>query len=233
MRTTTLHDKALDLTPALYDYATRQTSLPADELLLDLVSHTNAAVPNHAHMVVPAEEGALLTLLVRLLRPRVVVEVGTFTGYSSICIARGLETDSRLITFDVSAEWTSVAEHFWERAGVRQRIELVLGPAEKTLPARLADDVVDLAFIDGDKPGYIQYWERIVPHVRPGGLIVADNTLFGGGVIDAAPSVKAAAIRSFNDHVLADSRVDSVLLPVSDGITLAYRREDPPPGPAR
>jgi caffeoyl-CoA O-methyltransferase len=218
--------RTLDFTPALYDYLTTQTSLPADDVLLDLVAQTNALLPEHAHMVVPAEEGALLTLLVQLLAPQLVVEIGTFTGYSSICLARGLDTAARLLTFDVSDEWTSIARQYWQRAGVDGRIELVLGPAVQTLPSRLNGTAVDLVFIDADKPGYIDYWNAVIPTMRPGGLIVADNTLFGGQVLDPEPGSKAASIRAFNAHVLADPRVESVLLPVGDGLTLARKRTD-------
>lgn len=226
MRATLDQARTLDLTPALYAYLTAQTSLPADDLLLDLVAQTNALLPEHAHMVVPAEEGALLTLLVQLLAPQLLVEVGTFTGYSSICLARGLDATARLLTFDVSDEWTSIATQYWQLAGVAGRIELVLGPAVETLPSRLNGTAVDLVFIDADKPGYIDYWDAIVPLLRPGGLILADNTLFGGQVLDPEPGSKAAAIRAFNAHVLADSRVESVLLPVGDGLTLARKRTD-------
>lgn len=225
MRGTIEQAKVLTLTPELYDYLTTQTTLPADELLDDLVARTNASVPDQAHMVVPAEEGALLTLLARLIEARVVVEIGTFTGYSSICLARGLGAGGRLHTFDISDEWTEIAEEYWQRAGLADRIDLVLGPAAETLPAHLGNTRIDLAFIDADKPGYIAYWNEIVPRMRDGGLIIADNTMFDGKVIapETDPSGKAAAIRSFNDHVRADPRVEAVMLAVGDGLTLARK----------
>ncbi|MCA1689284.1 MAG: class I SAM-dependent methyltransferase, partial [Actinobacteria bacterium] len=174
-------------------------------------------------MVIAPEEGALLTFLVRLTAAHTVLEVGTFTGYSSLCLARGLADDGRLITCDVSQEWTAVAREFWARAGVEDRVQLRIGPATDTLRALPPDPFVDLAFIDADKPGYIDYWEQIVPRVRPGGLIVADNTLFSGEVLDADADEKPAAIRRFNAHASADPRVELVMLAVADGMTLARR----------
>jgi caffeoyl-CoA O-methyltransferase len=225
MRGTTDQAKILNLTPPLYSYLTTQTTLAADGLLDDLVARTNALLPNHAHMVVPAEEGALLTMLARLIDARVIVEVGTFTGYSSICLARGLGAGGRLHTFDISDEWTKIAEEYWARAGLSTCIELVLGSAVETLPPHLGSTQIDLAFIDADKPGYISYWNELVPRMRDGGLIIADNTLFDGKVIDpeADPNSKAAAIRLFNAHVLRDTRVESVMLAIGDGLTLARK----------
>ena len=151
------------------------------------------------------------------------MEVGTFTGYSSICLARGLAEGGRLITCDVSTEWTDVARRFWDRAGVADRVDLRIGPALETLRALPAEPFLDLAFIDADKPGYVGYWEEIVPRLRPGGLVMVDNTLFGGHVIDADPTEKPAAIRAFNTHAAADARVDLVMLPLADGLTLGRR----------
>ena len=174
-------------------------------------------------MVIPPEEGALLTMLARLIDAQVIVEVGTFTGYSSICLARGLGRGGRLRTFDISDEWTKVAEEYWELAGIASCIELILGPAVDTLRSNLTEVEIDLAFIDADKPGYISYWNEIVPRMRDGGLIVADNTLFDGKVLDPdlEPDSKAAAIRLFNAHILDDPRVESVMLAIGDGLTLA------------
>lgn len=225
MRGTIDQERILNLTPALYSYLTTQTTLEADEVLNDLVARTNALLPDQAHMVIPPEEGALLTLLARLIDARVIVEVGTFTGYSSICLARGLGAGGRLHTFDISDEWTKIAEEYWERAGVSTCIELVLGPAVDTLQHHLGETEVDLAFIDADKPGYISYWNELVPRMRDGGLIIADNTLFEGKVGDPEvdPDSKAGAIRKFNAHVLSDPRVESVMIAIGDGLTLARK----------
>jgi caffeoyl-CoA O-methyltransferase len=174
-------------------------------------------------MVVAPEEAALLTFLVRLLGARNVVEVGTFTGSSSLCLARGLAPGGSLTTFDISAEWTGLAREFWTRAGVADRIELRLGPAVETLRALPAEPHLDLAFIDADKPGYIAYWEELVPRMRPGALLLVDNTLFSGQVIEEFPGEKAAAVHAFNEHARKDERVELVMLPIADGLTLARK----------
>ncbi|QKW24074.1 class I SAM-dependent methyltransferase [Kitasatospora sp. NA04385] len=203
-----------------------------DPLLAELIERTHSAIPDQAHMSVAPEEGALLTFLVRLLGARRIVEVGTFTGYSSLCLARGLPDDGSLITFDVSAEWTGLAREFWTRAGVADRIELRLGDALETLRALPAEPHLDLAFIDADKPGYIGYWEELVPRLRPGGLLLVDNTLFSGQVIDPDPAPKPAAVRAFNEHARRDERVELVMLPLADGLTAA-RRLAPGESPSR
>ncbi|MEU3398707.1 O-methyltransferase [Streptomyces filamentosus] len=211
------------LTPELHDYLLAQGRMAPDPLLAELEERTRQGIPDQAHMVVAPEEAALLTFLVRLLRPRRIVEVGTFTGSSALCLARGLPPGGSLLTCDVSAEWTGLAQEFWKRGGVDDRIELRLGPAAETLRALPAEPHVDLAFIDADKPGYIDYWEELVPRMVPGGLILVDNTLFSGQVVDPFPGEKAAAVHAFNEHARQDERVELVMLPVADGLTLARR----------
>jgi caffeoyl-CoA O-methyltransferase len=155
-----------------------------------------------------------------------VVEVGTFTGYSALCIARGLPDDGQLLACDVSEEWTAIARRYWERAGVASRIDLRLGPALDTLRALPADTRFDMGFIDADKPTYPAYYEEILTRLRPGGLILVDNVLWFGRVADpAADDPQTLAIRAFNDQVAADPRVDCVMLPVSDGLTILRKRE--------
>jgi len=217
--------KALTLTPELHAYLLAHGAGP-DPLAAELVDRTRLLVPDQAHMTIAPEEGALLTFLVRLLGARTVVEVGTFTGYSALCLARGLPRDGRLITCDVSEQWTDLAREFWERAGIDDRIELRLGPALETLRGLPREPWVDLAFIDADKPGYIDYWNELVPRTRPGGLILVDNTLFGGEVIAPSPGPKPAAVHAFNAYACADPRVELVMLPVADGLTLARRLTD-------
>ncbi|GAB1340208.1 class I SAM-dependent methyltransferase [Streptomyces sp. E-15] len=211
------------LTPELHDYLLTAGRMTPDPLLAELAERTRALVPDQAHMVVAPEEAALLTFLVRLLGARRVVEVGTFTGSSSLCLARGLPAGGSLITCDISAEWTATAHEFWSRAGVDDRIELRLGPAVETLRALPREPHLDLAFIDADKPGYIDYWEELVPRMKPGALLLVDNTLFNGEVVDELPGEKAAAIKEFNEHARKDERVQLVLLPMADGLTLARR----------
>jgi caffeoyl-CoA O-methyltransferase len=196
---------------------------PVDPLLRGLAEETAKTTGRSARMQIAPEEGRLLTLLAQLVGARSVVEVGTFTGYSSICLARGMAPGGHLLACDVSEEWTAVARRYWERAGVADAIELRLGPALETLKALPADPTVDLAFIDADKTGYVGYWEELVLRVRPGGLLVVDNVFYGGEVVEEEPSADGAAIQRFNAHAAADDRVELLMLPIADGVTIARR----------
>jgi caffeoyl-CoA O-methyltransferase len=209
--------------PAVSDYLLAHCT-PADDVLLDLAAETREAFPDAAGMQVSHDEGELLTLLTRLTGVRRAVEVGVFTGYSSICIARGMTGDGRLLACDVSEQYTSLARRYWKRAWLEDRIELRIAPALDTLRALPADPVIDLAFIDADKGGYPLYYEELVTRLRPGGLLILDNVLYGGEVLAPAPSGSARAVSQLNETILADARVDSVMLPVRDGVTLARRR---------
>jgi caffeoyl-CoA O-methyltransferase len=212
------------LTPLLHDYLLAH-SAPADPVLRELADETARLFPADAGLQIGPEQGTFMTLLTRIAGARDAVEVGTFTGYSSICVARGLAEGGRLLCCDVSDDWTSVARRYWQRAGVADRIELRLGPAIETLRALPAGPSLDLAFIDADKPGYVGYWEEIVPRTRPGGIILVDNTLLHSRVIDPADTgASVLGIRDFNDHAVADDRVELVLLPVGDGLTLARKK---------
>jgi caffeoyl-CoA O-methyltransferase len=174
-------------------------------------------------MQVSPDEGTLLTILTRLAVTSFAVELGTFTGYSSICIARGLQPGGRLLCCDVSESYTSIARRAWQAAGVADRIELRVAPALETLHALPREETIDLAFVDADKPNYVNYYDELLPRLRRGGVILADNTLWSGRVADAAADDDAdnlTAIRRFNDTVAADDRVASYILPVSDGLTL-------------
>jgi caffeoyl-CoA O-methyltransferase len=209
--------------PALDTYLHDHAS-PADELLRDLVEETQRLVPGTS-MQISHDEGEFLTLLTQLTGASFAVEVGVFTGYSSICIARGLQAGGRLLACDVSEEWTSVARRYWERAGLTDRVELRLAPAAETLRALPREPTVDFAFIDADKAGYPTYYEELVPRMREGGLIVLDNVLRRGRVIDEqAQDPDDRAIRQVNDTITADDRVQSVMLPLRDGVTLARKR---------
>ena len=210
--------------PAVSDYLLTHCT-PPDALLRELITKTAEAFPEAAQMQVSHDEGELLTLLTRLTRARRAVEVGVFTGYSSICIARGLPGDGHLLACDVSEEFTSIARRYWKLAGLEDRIELRLAPALDTLRALPAEPVIDLAFIDADKGNYPLYYEELVVRLRPGGLIILDNVLRGGNVAD--PAVQdggTVAMRRLNDLIAGDGRVESVMLPVRDGVTLARRR---------
>lgn len=178
-----------------------------------------------AGMQVAPEQSLLMTLLARMVGAEQAVEVGTFTGLSALSIALGMPETGRLLCCDVSEEWTSIARRYWKEAGVEDRIELRIAPAIETLRRLPADPVIDLAFIDADKTGYIGYWEELVPRVRPGGVLLIDNVLQGGRITDAGAGGESLdAIRAFNDHASADPRVELVVLPVSDGLTLAHKR---------
>ncbi|MFC4065429.1 O-methyltransferase [Actinoplanes subglobosus] len=210
--------------PAVGDYLLTHCT-PADEVLRDLAAETWAKFPpGAAGMQVSHDEGALLTMLVRLTGATNAVEVGTFTGYSSICIARGLRPGGRLLACDVSEEWTSVARDYWQRAGLTDRIELRIAPALATLRALPADPVIDFAFVDADKTGYPDYYDALVPRLRPGGLMVFDNVLRGGRVLDPSDDADRA-VAGLNDRIVTDERVESVMLPVRDGVTLIRRRD--------
>jgi caffeoyl-CoA O-methyltransferase len=216
--------RSWQLSPQLMDYLLAHTTGP-DPVLDDLAAETARLFPEMAEMQIGAEQGRFMTLLAQISGAAVAVEVGTFTGYSSICLARGLADGGKLVCCDISDEWTSVARRYWPQAGVADRVELRLGPALDTLRAMPPDPVLDLSFIDADKPGYIGYWAEIVPRTRPGGIILIDNTLASGMVLDPAhPPENVQAIRAFNDHAAADDRVDLVLLPVGDGLTLARKK---------
>jgi caffeoyl-CoA O-methyltransferase len=166
----------------------------------------------------------LLEVVTRAMGVSLAVEVGTFTGSSSLAIARGLAPGGRLICCDISEEWTAVARRAWADAGVDDRVELRIAPALDTLRALAPDPVVDLAFLDADKTGYAAYYDEIVPRLRPGGLLLVDNTLQAGRVADpVADDTNTVAIREFNDKVMADDRVRTSLLPVGDGLTFVQR----------
>jgi caffeoyl-CoA O-methyltransferase len=215
--------KSFLLTDDLHRYLMAH-STPLDGVSQQLIEET-AGLGGIARMQVAPEQSIFLTLVTRLTGARSAVEVGTFTGLSALAIAEGLAPGGRLVCCDVSEEWTAVARRYWAAAGVEDRIELRLGPAIDTLRAMPGGASVDLAFIDADKTGYVDYWNELVPRVRPGGVLLIDNTLQGGGVVDPANTKEQVeAIRRFNDHAVADGRVELVVLPVSDGLTMAVKR---------
>jgi caffeoyl-CoA O-methyltransferase len=215
--------KSLGLAPELHAYLVAHGT-PPDAVQRELIAETARLGPIAVMQVAP-EQGAFLTLIARAIGAREAVEVGTFTGYSSLAIARGLAEGGRLLCCDVSAEWTAIARRAWERAGVADRIELRIAPAAETLRALPETPRFDLAFIDADKTNYATYYEEILKRTRPGGLILVDNVLWSGAVIDASvQDENTRAIRAFNDRVAADARVDCVMTPISDGLTLLRKR---------
>lgn len=217
--------RTLPLDDRLYEYLL-SVSLREAPALATLREETN----NHpqSQMQIDPEQGQFMQLLVQLTGARRALEVGVFTGYSSLAIALALPPDGYLLACDVSDEFTAVARWHWAAAGVTERIELVLAPAIETLDARLGAGEAgsyDFAFIDADKEGYVNYYERVLTLLRPGGLLAVDNTLWNGAVADPADrSADTAAIRRFNEHVHGDERVDLSMVPIGDGLTLARRR---------
>jgi caffeoyl-CoA O-methyltransferase len=200
-------------------------STAQDDVLARLAEETRETFADSAGMQITADEGALLTMLVRFVEARNAIEVGTFTGYSSICIARGLADGGRLLACDVSGEWTDLARRYWAEAGVADRIELRLAPAAETLAALPEETTIDFAFVDADKESYPIYYEELVSRLRPGGLVVLDNVLLGGRVFDEAEQgERVTVMRAVNDRVASDDRVDVVMLPLRDGVTVARRR---------
>ena len=178
-----------------------------------------------ARMQVARDQGAFLSMLVSAVRPRLAVEVGTFTGTSSLAIARALPDGGRLLCCDVSEEWTAIARRHWEAAGVSDRIDLVIAPAIQTLRALADDTQVDFAFIDADKTGYLAYYEELVPRLSDHGLLVVDNVLWSGRVMDTSIlDDDTVALREFNARVVADDRVEVVMLSIGDGVSVVRRR---------
>jgi caffeoyl-CoA O-methyltransferase len=216
--------KYVSLNDELAAYVDAHRHDAGDALLRELAERTAAETGNAARMQIPGDQGAWLTATVAAMGAKLAVEVGTFTGHSSICIARGLPRNGDLHCFDRSEDYTAIAREFWARAGVEDRISLHVGEAIERL-AELPDAPVDFAFVDADKTGYSSYYEALLPRLRPGGLIAFDNMLWGGDVIDPeADSADTRAIRELNDRLTADDRVDNVLLTLGDGVHLCRKR---------
>jgi len=220
-----MSNKTLNLTDELYQYLLK-VSLHETELMAELRRET--AKLSMSEMQVSPEQGQFMALLAKLLDTRQVIEVGTFTGYSTLAIAQALPADGKVIACDVSEEWTSMAMRYWEQAGIVDKIDLRLAPALETLDGLLQEERAgsfDMAFIDADKENYLNYYERCLELIRVGGLIMVDNVLWGGSVVDASNQKSdTVAIREFNEHVQHDSRVDISLVPIGDGLTLARKR---------
>ena len=217
--------QTLPLTDQLYDYLLG-ASLREPDVLRRLREET-AAHPKSQMQIAP-EQGQFMALLARLMGARRALEVGVFTGYSSLAVARALPEDGHLVACDVSEEYTAVARRYWQEAGVDQKIDLRIAPAAETLDALLEDGqagTFDFAFIDADKTGYDGYYERTLRLLRSGGLVVLDNMLQGGAVADPADdSASVQAIRALNAKLHEDARIHLSLLPVADGLTLALKR---------
>lgn len=216
-----MSSRSLSLPADIYQYALDH-SVREPPVLARLREET--AHMTGAEMQVSADQAQFMALLVRLVGARRVIELGTYTGYSSLAMALALPADGRLVTCDVSEEWTGVARRYWREAGVAERIELKLQPAARSLEEIERSEgagCFDFAFVDADKPGYIDYYERLMRLVRPGGLIAADNTLVvAGAYVPRLTSVIGRALQAFNDHVHRDERVDISVVPIGEGLTL-------------
>ncbi|HEY0075733.1 MAG TPA: O-methyltransferase [Abditibacteriaceae bacterium] len=213
--------KYISLDEKLNDYVLAHSGATNDDLLNELRARTEQ-LGDIAGMLISREQGTFLTMLA--MNATNALEIGTFTGYSSTCIARGLKEGGHLTCLDVSEEWTSIAREFWAKGGVADRITLHLGPAGETFSSLPAGETFDLVFIDADKPNYDVYYELVLPHVPVGGLIVFDNMLWHGKVTDESINDEdTVAIRQLNDKLTADTRIFSVLLPVGDGLHLCRK----------
>jgi caffeoyl-CoA O-methyltransferase len=215
--------KSNEMTAELHAYLVSHGT-PPDAIQRELIDETRA-LGNISRMQIAPEQGAFMTLLARVLGARRAIEIGTFTGYSALCLARGLTDNGELICCDLSDEWTNIGRRYWEKAGVVNKIDLRIAPAIETLAQLPQDPSFDLAFVDADKTGYIAYFEALLPLIRTGGVILVDNVLWMGAVINPqANDADTLAIRAFNDLVTADRRVDCVMLPIADGLTLLRKR---------
>lgn len=220
-----MSSRTINLTPTLYQYIL-DNSVREHVVLRELREAT--AKIEHAVMQISPEQGQFMQMLVKLTGARRCIEIGVFTGYSSLSVALALPPDGRIVACDVSEEWTSMARKYWEKAGVAGKIDLRLAPANQTLDALLAAGEAgkfDFAFIDADKPAYEGYYERCLKLLRPGGLIAIDNTLWSGRVSDSTvQDDNTVALRKLNALVHRDERVDVSLLPLGDGVTLLRKR---------
>jgi caffeoyl-CoA O-methyltransferase len=220
-------DKFTVLTPELHGYLIAHSPAANDPVMQRLAEET-AGLGDIAVMQSAPEQVALMGLLCGAIGAKRAVEVGTFTGYSTIAFARAVGEDGKVVACDVSEDWTSIAGRYWDEAGVADRIDLRIAPALETLASLAEEEPFDFAFIDADKVSYPEYWEAVVPLLRPGGLAVIDNVLYGGdvagGKLDQGSSEDGlAAILKTNDRVSTDERVESVMLGVADGITIARK----------
>jgi caffeoyl-CoA O-methyltransferase len=219
-------EKFTQMTAELYRYAVDHSD-GRDELMRRLEQETEREAGDMAVMLTAPEQATMMTLLVRAIGARRALELGTFTGYGSIAIARGLPADGALITCDVSEQWTEIARRYFDEVGLADRIDLRLGPALETLAGLPESEPFDFAFIDADKGNYPAYYEECLRLLRPGGLVAIDNVFYGGLVVsnqgDSERGKFAAEVRELNDRIAADQRVLSTMLGVADGVTLALK----------
>ena len=217
------HLKFIPLTPKLYEYAVAHGH-NGDPVRAELAAETTK-LGRVSGMQIAAEQGTLMGILAAAIGARFAVEVGTFTGYSALCVARALPADGKLLCCDVNEEWTSLGRRYWERAGVANKITLKLAPAAETLKALPASHTFDFAFIDADKTNYATYYEEILKRMRPGGLVLLDNVLWSGRILDeSVQDDDTQALRKLNDFIAKDTRVEAVMLAVADGLTIVRKK---------
>jgi len=216
--------KYLSLDDSLYRYLCRFRSDASDTLLQELRSET-AALGELSEMQISEEQGTFMGLFVAAIGAKSIIEVGTFTGYSSLCMARALPPDGRLICIDESREWTAIAQKYWAQAGVQDRIDLRLGAAIPLLQQLESELIFDLVFIDAAKTEYDAYYEILLPKVRQNGLVLFDNMLWGGRLgLGPVKEASGQAIDALNHKLAEDKRIESVLLPIADGLQLCRKR---------
>jgi len=215
--------KATGIDSTIYGYLEAHHS-SVDPVLEELRRETHGTFGRQGGMQISPDQGIFLRTLVASMGARLVVEVGTFTGYSALCMAQGLAPGGKLITCDVNPDTTAIARRYWDCAGVGDRIESRLGPGIDTLRSLPEQPSIDFAFIDADKRSYAAYYEEILRRLRPSGLIAIDNALWSGRVLEASSDADTEAIRTLNAFVAKDARVECVLLAVGDGLMLARRR---------
>ncbi len=217
------HQKFISLNPKLYDYLIAHGH-NGDPLRAELAAET-AKLGMISGMQIAAEQGTFMGILAAAIGARSAVEVGTFTGYSALCVARALPADGKLLCCDINDQWTSIGRRYWDRAGVANKITLKLAPAVETLKALPASHTFDFAFIDADKTNYAIYYEEILKRLRPSGLILIDNVLWNGRIVDqAATDADTDALRKLNDFIANDTRVEAVMLGVADGLTIVRKK---------
>ena len=209
--------------PDIARYIADHTTSP-DAVQQSLMTATEERTGGFYRMQIGGDQGLLMEMIARAMGARDVIEIGTFTGYSALCLARGVGPQGHVLCCDVSEEWTDIAREHWAIAGLADRIELRIGAALDTLRSLPAEPRFDLAFIDADKTNYTNYFDEIVPRLRVGGLILVDNTLWSGRVIDdSADDADTVALRAFNVKVVADERVSAVIVPIGDGLTFLQK----------
>ena len=211
------------LTPKLYEYLVAHGH-NGDPIRAELAAET-AKLGWISGMQIAAEQGTFMAILAGAIGARSAVEVGTFTGYSALCVARALPADGRLLCCDLNEQWTSIGRRYWERAGVANKITLKLGPAADTLKALPASPAFDFAFIDADKTSYPIYYEEILERLRPSGLILIDNVLWNGAILDeTTKDADTLALRALNDLIAKDTRVEAVMVGIADGLTIVRKK---------